>query len=569
MNAHAHNRRIPPPHGLFSLARRVRGERGLRDTRAAHGPSHPSHSSPAPGVNANESRLLRHGCAALLATSAAFSDVKLPAVISDGMVLQQGMQVAIWGTADPGEQVTVTFRDQKPTATADANGKWRVELKPLEPGGPFPMTVEGSNKISLHDILVGEVWICSGQSNMAFSVSRSTNAEKDTAEADYPMIRLFKAPQVVGDEPQDDIDATWQICRPETVGPFSATGYFFGRDIHKALRVPVGLIGTNWGGTAAEAWTSRPTLERNPALQPILDRWDQVLANYPTAVKQHQVKQHQERLAKWEETAKQARAEGKPVPRRPRAPAGPGSSRTPGGLYNGMIAPFINYAIGGAIWYQGEANAGRAYEYRKLLPAMIRDWRRSWGQGPFPFYIVQLPNFREIKPEPGDSDWAELREAQFMTTSLPNVGIAVTIELGEANDIHPKNKAPVGHRLALAALANVYDQNVVHSGPVCKSMAVEGHGIRIQFKHVAGGLVVKDADRLKGFAIAGSDGKFVWAIARIDGSSVVLSSPLVRQPVAVRYAWADNPVCNLFNDAGLPAAPFRTDDWPGITEKRP
>jgi sialate O-acetylesterase len=496
----------------------------------------------------------------LLAAPWAVAEVTLPAVITDHMVLQRNVRVPIWGKADPGEKVTVTLGQQTARATADADGRWMVKLRRLEAGGPLSMTVAGSNTITVSDILVGDVWVCSGQSNMAFTTGRSTNAEQDVAEARHPQVRLFKVKNVVGEEPLQDTEGAWEACTPETVAGFSAVGYFFGRDIHKELGVPIGLIGTYWGGTPAEAWTSRATLEANPDLHVILERWEQVLANYPKAMEQYQ-----QRVAQWEEAAKKARAEGKPVPRKPQPPQGPGSPHAPGGLFNGMIAPLIPYAITGAIWYQGESNAGRAYQYRKIFPAMIRDWRRNWGQGDFPFLWVQLPNFMAYKAEPGDSAWAELREAQLMTLSLPNTAMAVTIELGEAGDIHPRNKAPVGHRLALAALGTVYGYGIVYSGPVYKSMRTEGRNLRLYFKHVAGGLVAKGGPPLKGFAVAGTDRKFYVATAEIEGNAVVASSPAVRHPVAVRYAWADNPMCNLYNAAGLPASPFRTDDWPGIT----
>lgn len=501
--------------------------------------------------------------ASLLVASLAVADVKLAAVISDGMVLQRDIQVPIWGTDEPGREVTVTFRDQRVSVIADAEGRWMVRLKALEAGGPFAMTVTGSSTVTLHDVLVGDVWVCSGQSNMAMSVQRASNAEQEIAEADYPMIRLFKVKNVVAEEPLEDTEGAWETCRPETVADFSAAAYFFGRDLHKELQVPIGLIGTYWGGTPAEAWTSKATLQRNPAFNVILKRWDQVLANYPRAKANHE-----QRLAEWQQVAAKARAEGTPVPRRPRAPRGPGHHSTPSGLFNGMIAPLIPYAIRGAIWYQGEGNAGRAYEYRKLFPAMIRDWRRYWGQGAFPFLFAQLPNFRVFKAEPGDSDWAELREAQLMTLSLPSTAMAITIDLGEAGDIHPKNKAPVGRRLALAALGTVYGDDVVYSGPIYKSMSVEGRRVRLHFKHLGGGLVAKDGPRVRAFGVAGPDGKFFYGNGHIDRDTVVVSSAAVRNPVAVRYAWADNPLCNLYNKAGLPASPFRTDDWPGITAKQ-
>jgi sialate O-acetylesterase len=336
--------------------------------------------------------------------------------------------------------------------------------------------------------------------------------------------------------------------------------YFFGRYLHKELNVPVGLIHTSWGGTPAEAWTRREVLEANPDCAPILKRYDDAVAKYPQAMKEYEQK-----LAEWKEAAQKAKAESTNPPRRPGEPFGPGHPHSPAGLYNAMIAPLIPYGIAGAIWYQGESNAGRAYQYRTLFPDMIKNWRNDWGVGKFPFLFVQLANFMKTKPEPDESAWAELREAQTMTLALPNTGMAVIIDIGDADDIHPKNKQDVGKRLALWALANTYGKKLVYSGPIYKSMKVDGNSIVLSFDHVGGGLVAKGGEELEGFAIAGSDKKFVWADARINGDTVIVSSDKVSEPVAVRYAWADNPVCNLYNKEELPASPFRTDEWPGVT----
>ena len=301
-------------------------------------------------------------------------------------------------------------------------------------------------------------------------------------------------------------------------------------------------------------------LESDPDFAPILKRYDDAVSRYPQARKEYEQK-----LAEWKQAVEKAKAEGTNPPRRPGAPFGPGSPYEPAGLYNAMIAPLIPYGIQGAIWYQGESNAGRAYQYRKLFPDMIKNWRQDWGEGQFPFLFVQLANFMKTRPEPGDSAWAELREAQLMTLSLPNTGMAVIIDIGEADDIHPKNKQDVGKRLALWALAKTYGKDIVYSGPIYKSMKVDDGKIILSFDHVGGGLIAKGDEQLKGFAIAGADRKFVWADAKIEGDTVVVSSENVSEPVAVRYAWADNPVCNLYNKEDLPASPFRTDDWPGVT----
>jgi sialate O-acetylesterase len=491
--------------------------------------------------------------------SSATAEVKLPAVISDNMVLQRDMQVPIWGKANPQEKVTVTIGRQSVSANADDQGNWTVKLKPLKPGGPIQMTVAGKNTITLNNILIGDVWLCSGQSNMNWRVKNSANPEQEIAAANYPKIRLFAVTIEGAVKPKDDVQGQWDICNPETVAGFSAVAYYFGRQMHKTLDVPIGLIRSAVGGTPAEAWTSMPTLKADPTFKPILERWEQELALYP-----QRIKKYAEKLPQWKEAAKKAKAEGKPVPRPPREPRGPGHRSSPAALYNAMIAPLVPYAIKGAIWYQGEANAGRAYEYRKLFPAMINNWRSAWDQGDFPFLFVQLANFKQRHPQPTQSAWAELREAQLMTLKLPNTGMAVTIDIGDADDIHPKNKQDVGRRLALAAQTIAHKRQVVYSGPINTSMTVEANKIRLQFKHVNGGLIAKGGE-LTGFAIAGADRKFVWAKAKIEGSSVVVWNESIARPVAVRYAWADNPARNLYNQAGLPGSPFRTDNWPGIT----
>jgi sialate O-acetylesterase len=427
-------------------------------------------------------------------------------------------------------------------------------------GGPYEMTISGKNTITLKNIMVGEVWVCSGQSNMQMSVKSSVNAEQEIAAADYPDIRLFTVERKVAEQPQSDCVGNWTLCSPQTVPGFSAVAYYFGRGLHEELDVPIGLIHTSWSGTPAEAWTRRGILKEEGDFAPILERYDDAVAKYPQAKEEFEQK-----VIEWKEAAEKAKAEGEKIPRRPGAPLGPGHPHSPSGLYNAMIAPLIPYGIGGAIWYQGESNASRAYQYRKLFGRMIQNWRKDWGQGKFPFLFVQLANFRAVNPQPSESDWAELREAQLMTLALPNSGMAVIIDIGDANDIHPKNKQDVGKRLALWALAKSYGKELVYSGPIYKSMKIEGEKIILRFDHVGGGLVAGPDEPLKGFAIAGADRKFVWAEAKIDGDSVVVSSDEVSAPAAVRYAWADNPVCNLYNEEGLPASPFRTDDWPGIT----
>lgn len=466
------------------------------------------------------------------------AEVKPHALFSDHMVIQRDMAAPVWGTAEPGQEVTVSIAGQTKKAVTGPDGKWQVKLDPLPAGGPHELSI---GQVALKNVLVGEVWVCSGQSNMEWSVRSSANPEAEIAGANYPKIRLFTAPRRSIDTPQKDVNGAWKPCSPETIAGFSAVAYFFGRELWKTLEVPVGLIHSSWGGTAAELWTRRGVLEADADFKGLLDAYDKRREAHASALERHK------------EAAQKAKAEGKPAPK---APPGPGLA--PSSLYNGMIAPLIPYAIRGAIWYQGESNASRARQYQKLFPAMIKNWREDWGQGDFPFLFVQLANFMARKPDPSESAWAELREAQLRTLSVPKTGMAVIVDIGDAKDIHPKNKQDVGRRLALAAQAVAYGRDVVSSGPIFDSMNVEGDRVRLTFKHVGGGLVAR-GEKLTGFAIAGADKKFAWADAKIDGSHVIVWSDKVPQPAAVRYAWADNPECNLYNKEGLPASPFRTD----------
>jgi len=653
------------------------------------------------------------------------TNVRMPGVFTDNMVLQRGTKIPVWGWADPRGRVTVTLGRRRAKAIVEEDGTWKVHLKRLPAGGPHELNIEGAETLTFGNVLIGDVWVCSGQSNMVWWVKNGDhgvlNRDAEVATADYPEIRLLTVPSRVSFEPQDDVewkkDDTsrngWLVCSPETVGPFSAVGYFFGRELHQHLDVPIGLILSAWGGTLAEAWTSEPALSEMPDFVPKIEEvkrelplyeqrrqehkqatvewskgldakdpgiqdgraaWaapdlvmgDWVLMQLPcyweeaglgefdgfvwfrkdvaipeawagkdlelslgpindmdktwfngTQVGAHEVPGHPWVPRKYTvpgslvqsgtaviavrvyDMGRQGGIYGKPellslnvkggeagsaialagpwrykvsadnsgVPAPPSPPyVNPNNPNLPSVLYNGMIAPVVPYGIRGAIWYQGESNASRAYQYRTLFPRMIRDWREKWGRGDFPFVFVQLANWQQVKPEPDDDAWAELREAQTMTLSLPNTGMAVTIDIGEADNIHPQNKQDVGRRLALAARHVAYGERLVYSGPMYDSMRVEGGAIRLEFDHVGGGLVVRSGAPLKGFAIAGSDRKFVWADAKIDGDTVVVWSDQVPEPVAVRYAWAINPVCNLYNTEGLPASPFRTDDWPGMTE---
>lgn len=444
-------------------------------------------------------------------TGVARADVTPHSLFADNMVLQQGIKVPVWGTAADGEEVSVTCQGQTAKTTAK-DGKWRVDLAPLKKGGPYEMTIKGKNTVELKNVLVGEVWICSGQSNMEWSVNSSADKDKVIGASANPQLRLFTVRKTQADKPEAELQnpIKWAECNPTTVPGFSAVAYHFGKDLQKNLETPVGLIHTSWGGTPAEAWTSKTVLDN-------------------------------------------LKLTSKP----------PANSTK---LYNAMIAPLIPYAIKGAIWYQGESNAGRAHEYRTLFPAMIQNWRDDWKQNDdFPFLLVQLAPYTKILPEPAESNWAELREAQLLsTTKLKNVGMAVITDVGEENDIHPKQKEPVGARLALEARRIAYGQKIVSAGPIYDSMKVDGSKIVLKFKNVGGGLVVK-GEKLTGFTIAGEDRKFVNADAQIVDDTVVVSSSKVEKPVAVRFGWANFPVVNLWNKEGLPATPFRTDNFPMIT----
>jgi sialate O-acetylesterase len=485
--------------------------------------------------------------------------VKPHALISDGMVLQQGVAAPVWGTADDGEEVKVTFQGKDYTATT-TGGKWLVRLDKLKAGGPYDLTITGKNTVQVKNVLVGEVWVCSGQSNMEWPLLLTADLPKAIADAQNPKIRLFTVPKTPAGTPQENVVGGWKECTPENAVTFSAVAYYFGRDLQKALDVPVGLIHTSWGGTVCEAWTSRAALEADPQLKGMAQNYDNAVNNYGNAVDGYLGQ-----LDKYRDAVVKARQEGKEVPPPPPPPGHPGKNpNSPSTLYNGMIHPLLPYAIKGAIWYQGESNAGRAYQYRTLFPAMIKNWRDDWKLGDFPFLFVQLAPWG-AKADLSGVTWAELREAQLLTTQkLSNTGMAVITDVGDEADIHPRQKEPVGARLALAAEAIAYGKKVVYSGPVYDGMKVEGDRAVLSFKHVGGGLEAKGGP-LQGFTIAGEDRKFVKAEAEIRDDKVVVWSREVSKPVAVRFGWANYFVANLFNKEGLPATPFRTDDFPLVT----
>ncbi len=646
-------------------------------------------------------------------------NLKVISLFGDNMLLQRNMRVPIWGAALPGGTVEIKFNGQTKQAKVGKNGEWKTYFDPMKAGGPYEMTIAGEKNLKFKNILIGDVWICSGQSNMGMWVCSSKNAQKEISEADYPEIRLFQLKGKVSDKPLKTLEGRWRLCTPSSVEKFSAAAYFFGRDLYKSLNVPIGLIQSSRGASAAEAWTTMETLESDPAYKPFIENYKKVCKDKKVLEKIKEYMEHRrqqilkqnllrsqfgkkrrktgctwgrpgfdsndwktmEQPGGWQKDMKnfegiadfikeveipsdwagkdlimslgaidecdiaffngneigsigfeahhyweiprkytipgglvnpgksiiavkivnevgaggftgkpgkmflQSKGGGKKIPlvgvwkykvekelKRPerlRRPYGPGHHNAPSVLYNAKIHPIIPYAIKGVIWYQGESNAGRAYQYRKLLPAMIKDWRKNWQQGNFTFLIVQLANYMTPSKNPESSAWAELREAQTMTAKkLPNCGLALAIDIGEAKNIHPKNKQDVGRRLALAARKIAYGQDIVYAGPEYESMKIDDNKIIVKFKNAGSGLIAKDGP-LKQFAIAGKDRIFKWANAEIKGNSVVVWSDKVKVPVAVRYAWANNPAgCNLYNKEGLPANPFRTDDWPGITANK-
>jgi len=494
---------------------------------------------------------------ALGAAGSAFAELKLPAIFTDHLVLQRNRPVNVWGWDNPGQDVTVQFAGQSVVAKAGADGKWTAKLQPLETSAVSrQLKVNGSAAKVLQDVLVGEVWLCSGQSNMEWPVSSVDDPDLETLTAKYPLIRHVTVPKVGTQQPQNDFVGQWDVCTPENIGQFSAVGYFFGRTLHQALGVPIGLIDNAWGGSAAEAWVPRNVLAADPDFKTYLDDWSTREQGLEAATEAWL-----KALEKWREAGAAGRPPQSPVEQMK------GNSR-PGNLYNGNLHPIIGYTLQGAIWYQGESNAGRAYNYRKLFPLMITQWRKEWAQGDFPFFWVQLADFKAEQPQPMDSAWAELQEAQTMTLKLPNTGQAVITDLGEAKDIHPKDKQNVAKRLARHALAKVYGVKVVAESPRYLSHQVVGNKIVVTFQEVGGkGLTTFDVADVRGFAIAGADQKFVWANAKIVASDKIeVWSDAVAQPTAVRYAWADNPVCNVRNGEGLPLTLFRTDDWNTTTK---
>ena len=495
----------------------------------------------------------------LIVPAVAQAEVKPAALFSDNAVLQQGVELPVWGTAREGEVVTVECQGQKISATAKA-GKWQVKLKALKAGAPFTLVIQGENRITLTNVLAGEVWLCSGQSNMERQLGPRSgqkpleNWVEEMNSANYPQLRHFAVARKSVDQPLEETSGKWEICSPLTVSNFTAVGYYFGRDLNRQLKMPVGLIHSSWGGTPAEAWTRREVIDQS--FPEMAAAYKKALADYPAVLAKYKAEE-QKLLADWEKAMAEAKTKGLAAPRKPGPPRDPATGQgRPANLYNGMIAPLIPYALRGVIWYQGESNNGRHQEYQKLFPAMIRDWRAQWGGAAFPFLFVQIAPYRSMSPE--------IREAQLVSwKTTPNTAMVVTTDIGDANDIHPTRKEPVGGRLALAARALAYGEKLEYSGPVFESADFKDGQTVIHFSHAGDGLLAKDG-ALQGFEVAGADGHYAAAQAAIAGQTVVASSPQVTQPVAVRYGWTNVPVINLFNKNGLPASPFRSDD-PALT----
>jgi sialate O-acetylesterase len=523
----------------------------------------------------------------LAGPGAARADVTLAPLFTDRAVLQCDKPVPVWGKAAPGEKVRVAFRGLTAATTAGTDGRWIVFLEKLAASAQgAELTVTGANTLVVRDVLVGEVWLCSGQSNMEMTVdaragtwqanTRVTNAAAEIAAANFPLIRHVRIEQTVAEAPADTArTSSWEPATPRTVGGFTAVGYFFARDLFQKLGVPIGIVHASWGGTPVEAWMSPAALASRPEFNSVRERWAQSVAAYPA-----NRAAYEQALAAWTKAEATAGAEVAPAAKakaakaksspeqtraawlkqnpRPRAPRGPGDPWTPSGLFNGMINPLLPYALRGALWYQGESNAERAHEYHALFTATIAAWRAHFGQGDFPFYWVNLANYT-VGSDASGASWAALREAQTKTLALPHTGQAIAIDLGDPKDIHPANKQDVGRRLALLAKTRIQGLVGDDTGPTFSSATREGGALRVRFTH-ATGLIARDKP-VQSLELAGADRRFFPATARIERDTLIVSAPQVQEPVAVRYAWKNAPEANLYNSAGLPAVPFRSDSW--------
>jgi sialate O-acetylesterase len=493
------------------------------------------------------------------------AELKLPAIISDHMVLQQKQANPIWGWDTPGTKVTVTFAGQTHSAVADGSGKWTVKLNAVPANAkPQTISVTGTSKREIQDVLVGEVWMCSGQSNMGWTLNATYTGDLEAAASNLPNLRLITVPRVGTQELKTDFKGQWEASNPQTAKSFSAVGFLYGRYIHEILGVPVGLINNAWGGSAAEAWVRRTTLDKDPRFAALMERTTKREA---TLLSEKGKTDFANSVTKWKADSEKAKAEKKTVPAAPRDWLV--DNARPGNIFAGVVNPTLGYGMKGVIWYQGESNAGTAYEHATLFPFLIEQWRKEWGQGDFSFYWVQLADFKAEKPTPGDSDWAELRETQTKTLKLPNTGQAVIIDLGEARDIHPRNKYDVASRLVRWALVKDYGLKFAYRSPEFKSASFSGDKATLTLDCFGSTLKTFDVVDVKGFAICGADKVWHWATAKIvGGNQVEVTSDKVAAPIAVRYAWADNPVCNLYSVEGLAVTPFRTDDFDMITKPK-
>lgn len=500
--------------------------------------------------------------ALLFSLDAARGAVGLPSWLGSGMVVQRDTPILVRGTAGAGDEVRITQGEATVTAKVGADGKWTANLPSRSAGAVPDIVIESGNKIVLTDLLAGDVWFASGQSNMEFKLQRAAGADVEIPQADHDFVRLFKVGRQIAKEPAADVRGEWQKCTPQTAADFSAVAYYFARDLQKATGVPIGIICAAWGGTPGEAWIAPEITRNDPDYAALYAEWDAYRKNYP-AIK----KQYDNDMAAYEKMLAKPRAPGEKPPAKPLSKPDPDENQKyPGVLFNGMIRPLAGLPIKGFLWYQGESNKDRYAQYKKLLSSLIADWRKRWDQGDLVFLIVQLANFKPRAAEPSDSGRTRVREAQAQVArELPNCALAVTIDLGDAGDIHPLNKEDVGRRLALGALEKVYGKDVVGSGPMHRSVVFRQGKAIVEFDSVGGGLIEsKDAkgETIEGFALAGKDRAWHWAQAQIDGDRVIVSSDAVPDPVALRYGWADNPPASIYNKEGLPAVPFRTDDWP-------
>ena len=495
------------------------------------------------------------------------ADVVPNALFSTGVVLQQGIRIPIWGKASPEEKISVSLLNQTISTKADSRGKWRVDFKPLRAGGPYQLSISGKNLIKLNQVFVGEVYLCGGQSNMEFPLAFSTGGEQAIKTSSDSLLHLFTVAHNVSSVPLASPTGQWTSANPKTSATFSAVAYYFGRSLRKTLHVPIGLVLASWGGTPAQSWTSEKSLSDNALLKSYLGKYVAEQELYSKEMATYS-RERDERLRESEIT----RTNSLPIPPSPKTPSNPStSSHSPSVLYNAMIAPLIPFGIRGTIWYQGEANTGDAWLYQTLFPALIKNWRRDWQQGDFPFLFVQLAPYLKKTEAPSESSWAELREAQRLTSEQVNAtGMAVITDLGDEKEIHPQDKETVGERLALLSRNLIYKQKVEAQGPTFESVQFKESKAEVTFKRIGGGLEAREGmteselpkgrmPELKGFTLAGENGVFYNATAIILEEKVILSCPKVPKPVSVRYGWANYPIGNLWNRAGLPASPFRSD----------